>query len=119
MWDILTFSLFQTFNQRNSFKRERFHRRHYSANQQPLETISIGKEADDYSLNVAFKKGCLVMSSFRVAEDSDTILRNVIAYEQCHATITPFTSNYIHFINFLITTDRDVEILAAEGRNIT
>lgn len=56
----------------------------------------------DYSLHVAaFNKGCLVMSSFRAAEDSYTILRNIIAFEHFHAAVKPFTSNYIKFINIL------------------
>ncbi|KAG7589028.1 hypothetical protein ISN44_As07g013450 [Arabidopsis suecica] len=37
------------------------------------------------------------------------------AFEQCHVSLTPFTTNYIHFLNFLITSDRDVEVLSEEG----
>ncbi|CAN8306605.1 unnamed protein product [Cochlearia groenlandica] len=74
------------------------------------------KETDDYySLQVAFNRGCLVMPSFHASEGTDKILRNVIAYEQRHAGLTPFTSNYIHFLNFLITNERDVQVLTEEG----
>lgn len=56
------------------------------------------------------------MSSFRADEASETILRNVIAFEQSHGAVNPFTSNYINFINLLITNERDVEVLTAEGK---
>lgn len=81
-----------------------------------MKSISIRKETDDYSLHVAFKEGCLVMSSFLADEASETILRNVIAFEQSHGAVKPFTSNYINFINLIITNERDVEVLTAEGK---
>ncbi|KAG2301371.1 hypothetical protein Bca52824_030022 [Brassica carinata] len=82
---------------------------------QQMTSVSIGKETDDFSLHVAFEEGVLVMSSFHADEASETILRNVIGFEQSHAAVVPFTSNYINFINFLITNGRDVEVLTAEG----
>ncbi|CAA7025014.1 unnamed protein product [Microthlaspi erraticum] len=90
----------------------------FFGNQQPVDSLPISirkEEEDDYSLHMAFDKGCLVMSSFRADDTSDHILRNVIAYEQCHDGITPFTSNYIHFMNLLITNDKDVLVLTAAG----
>ena len=75
--------------------------------------------SEAFTLCVKFKKGRLVMPSFHANEQSDMILRNVIAFEQCHVSLTPFTTNYKHFLNFLITSDRDVEILSEEGTNIT
>ncbi|CAN6840870.1 unnamed protein product [Brassica oleracea] len=104
---------FKTSNQLKSSERDRSHR----GNLQPMKSISIRKETDDYSLHVAFKEGCLVMSSFLADEASETILRNVIAFEQSHGAVKPFTSNYINFINLIIiiTNERDVEVLTAEG----
>ncbi|CAA7032770.1 unnamed protein product [Microthlaspi erraticum] len=103
---------FKTFSQMENSESDRPHH----GNQQPLESISIRKETDDdYSLRVVFNRGCLVMSYFRAAEDSEIILRNVIAFEQSHAAVKPFTSNYINFLNFLITTEKDVEVLTEEG----
>ncbi|WZZ31343.1 hypothetical protein YC2023_014744 [Brassica napus] len=101
---------FKTPSEWKSSERERSH----SGNLQPMTSISSGKETDDYSLHVSFKEGCLVMSSFRADEASETILRNVIAFEQSHGAVNPFTSNYINFINLLITNERDVEVLTAE-----
>uniref|UniRef100_A0A1J3JJX0 UPF0481 protein n=1 Tax=Noccaea caerulescens TaxID=107243 RepID=A0A1J3JJX0_NOCCA len=103
---------FKTFSQMENSERDRSHH----GTEQPLESIYIRKETDDdYSLRVVFDRDCLVMSCFRAAEDSETILRNVIAFEQCHADVKPFTSNYINFLNFLITTKKDVKVLTAEG----
>ncbi|EFH63256.1 hypothetical protein ARALYDRAFT_315636 [Arabidopsis lyrata subsp. lyrata] len=68
-----------------------------------------------FSLHVEFKKGRLTMLSFRANQWFDMVLRNVIAFEQCHVSLIPFTTNYVHFLNFLITSDRDVEVLSEEG----
>ncbi|XP_024012462.1 putative UPF0481 protein At3g02645 [Eutrema salsugineum] len=106
---------FKAFHLLNSTKLDGINRLFFR-NQEPLDSISIRKEeADNYSLHMEFNKGCLVMSSFRTDDTSDKVLRNVIAYEQCHANVEKFTSNYIHFLNFLITKDKDVELLKKEG----
>ncbi|CAH2069335.1 unnamed protein product [Thlaspi arvense] len=100
----------------NSPTEDRIHRQS-SRNQELLDSLPISvkiNEVDEYSLHMEFEKGCLVMSSFRVDVASDKILRNVVAYEQCHG-LTPFTSNYIRFMNFLITSDGDVDILKKAG----
>ncbi|KAL1215211.1 hypothetical protein V5N11_016978 [Cardamine amara subsp. amara] len=67
------------------------------------------------SLRVEFEKGVLTMPGFHASETSDMVLRNVIAFEQCHVALKPYTSNYIHFLNFLIISDRDVQLLTEEG----
>ncbi|AAD10660.1 Hypothetical protein [Arabidopsis thaliana] len=69
----------------------------------------------EYSLNVSFEEGCLILPSFPADESSNIILRNVIAYEQCHDPENAFTTNYINFMNFLITSDEDVAILTSAG----
>ncbi|CAH2069336.1 unnamed protein product [Thlaspi arvense] len=107
---------FKAFHLLNSSKQDGIQRLFFR-NQQPLDSlpISMRKEVDDYSLHMVFNKGCLVMPSFRTDDTSDIILRNVIAYEQCHADVKPYTSNYINFLNFLITNDKDAEVLTTEG----
>ena len=72
-----------------------------------------------YSLRVSYEKGCLTMPCFHADEGTNVILRNVIAYEQCHDPENAFTTNYIHFMNCLITSDKDVEILTTSGTSIT
>lgn len=84
---------------------------------------SVGVEFEGvghrYSLNVTFEEGCLKMPIFDADEASHVIVRNIIAYEQCHDPENAFTTNYIHFMNCLITSDKDVEILTTSGTNIT
>ncbi|CAE5963236.1 unnamed protein product [Arabidopsis arenosa] len=69
----------------------------------------------EFSLNVSFEEGFLILPSFPADESSNIILRNVIAYEQCHDPENAFTTNYIHFMNFLITSDEDVTLLTSAG----
>ena len=69
------------------------------------------------SLAVSFGGGCLSMPIFPANGSSDIILRNVIAYEQCHDPDNAFTSEYIYLMYSLVTTDKDVELLTASGIN--
>ncbi|KAL1215213.1 hypothetical protein V5N11_016979 [Cardamine amara subsp. amara] len=73
------------------------------------------RTASNLSLRVEFEKGVLTMPGFHANETSEMFLRNVIAFEQCHVALTPYTSNYIRFLNFLIISDRDVQLLTEEG----
>lgn len=73
------------------------------------------ERVEGVSLHVELKKGCLSMPSFWANDRTDMILRNVIAFEQCQHGIIPFTSHYIQFLNALIVSDRDVELLSEKG----
>ncbi|EOA35128.1 hypothetical protein CARUB_v10020252mg [Capsella rubella] len=111
-----------TFRSSNVFDRQEFKGRKYLLISSFIsELIQQQERLERFSLQVTFKKGCLTMPIFHVDETYDMYLRNVIAYEQCHVAVKPLTSNYIHFLNFLITSDRDVQLLTEEGvvRNIT
>ncbi|XP_045792826.1 UPF0481 protein At3g47200-like [Trifolium pratense] len=58
-----------------------------------------------------FVKSKLLMSQFKVSQNKECILRNLIALEQCHYSEQPFICNYVSLIDSLINTQEDVEIL--------
>ncbi|XP_010524424.1 PREDICTED: UPF0481 protein At3g47200 isoform X2 [Tarenaya hassleriana] len=42
-------------------------------------------------------------------------LRNVMAFEQCHYPYTSYVCNYVSFLDFLIDTEKDVDLLIEKG----
>lgn len=58
-----------------------------------------------------FVKSKLKMPQFKVHQNKECVLRNLIALEQCHYSDQPFICNYISLIDDLINTQEDVEFL--------
>uniref|UniRef100_A0A1J3DEF4 UPF0481 protein n=1 Tax=Noccaea caerulescens TaxID=107243 RepID=A0A1J3DEF4_NOCCA len=70
---------------------------------------------DDFSLDVRFENGCLKMPRLVIYDSSETILRNIMALEQCHYPYTAHVSSYVDFLDYLIDTDKDVDLLVEKG----
>ncbi|XP_058084084.1 UPF0481 protein At3g47200-like [Magnolia sinica] len=67
-------------------------------------------------LNVKFSHGVLEITPFLIHDHSDTLFRNLVAFEQCclEAKIHFFTT-YIVFMDFLVNTSNDVALLHHNG----
>ncbi|KAJ0233311.1 hypothetical protein HA466_0282810 [Hirschfeldia incana] len=79
--------------------------------------VKFKRTQDAFLVKVAFdpKKGCLEIARF-VADDSVEItFRNIMALEQCHYPYGAHVCSYIIFLDFLIDTDKDVELLVDKG----
>ncbi|KAG7572641.1 hypothetical protein ISN44_As09g009970 [Arabidopsis suecica] len=70
---------------------------------------------NEYSLYVRFENGCLKMPSLAVDDQEETKLRNIMALEQCHYPYDPHVCNYITFLDYLIDTEKDVDLLVEKG----
>ncbi|XP_049387773.1 UPF0481 protein At3g47200-like isoform X1 [Solanum stenotomum] len=72
---------------------------------------------DDISLfDIKFNNGFMAIPSFQVDDDTETILRNLIAYEQQSCDVEPkYFSDYATFIDYLIDSDKDVNLLRQKG----
>ncbi|XP_007052257.2 PREDICTED: putative UPF0481 protein At3g02645 [Theobroma cacao] len=70
---------------------------------------------DDDLLNVKFEKGVLQIPPFPVVNATETIFRNLMVFEQCHYLGEAFFCSYIQLLNYLIDTDKDVDLLVKEG----
>ncbi|XP_055801370.1 putative UPF0481 protein At3g02645 [Solanum dulcamara] len=68
------------------------------------------------SFDIKFENGLMTIPCFRVEDDTETILRNLIAYEQQssdeHST---YFSDYATFMDHLIDSDKDVNLLRKKG----
>ncbi|XP_031272555.1 UPF0481 protein At3g47200-like [Pistacia vera] len=57
----------------------------------------------------------LQLPCFKVVDGTECVLRNVIALEQCHYPRDTHFCNYIKLMDFLINTEKDVDLLAECG----
>ncbi|KAK7350420.1 hypothetical protein VNO77_09040 [Canavalia gladiata] len=93
--------------------------------------ISFEKIEDRCLLDIRFEKkrffswflclGCLPcckifkarfqVPQLKVDHTTECVLRNIIAFEQCHYPDEPYVCNYVHLIDSLIHTKDDVELL--------
>ncbi|KAH0681059.1 hypothetical protein KY284_022144 [Solanum tuberosum] len=79
--------------------------------------VSFAKVKNITSLfHIKFENGLMTIPCFKVNDDTETFLRNFIAYEQqsFDAERTYF-SNYAVFMDYLIDSDKDVNLLRRKG----
>ncbi|XP_041010655.1 UPF0481 protein At3g47200-like [Juglans microcarpa x Juglans regia] len=73
------------------------------------------KKSDVFSIK--FNNGLMEISPLSIEDHTETYLRNLIAYEQyCHQdNDVNYVYNYVHFMDRLINTPKDVELLRRKG----
>ncbi|MED6147997.1 hypothetical protein PIB30_049036 [Stylosanthes scabra] len=64
------------------------------------------EELSRYTLRIPF---------IRVDDSTEVLWRNLLAFEQCHCIHEAYFTDYITFLDFLINTDKDVDLLIKEG----
>ncbi|RDX78456.1 UPF0481 protein, partial [Mucuna pruriens] len=62
-------------------------------------------------LDLKFHKGVLTMPCFKVHSSTEIFIRNIVAFEQCHHPSSPYITEYIKILDFLINIGKDVSIL--------
>ncbi|XP_031282065.1 uncharacterized protein LOC116140590 [Pistacia vera] len=50
-----------------------------------------------------------------ICDDSESLLRNVMALEQCHYPRDAHVCNYVRLMDYLINTEKDVDLLVGNG----
>ncbi|XP_017974826.1 PREDICTED: UPF0481 protein At3g47200-like [Theobroma cacao] len=86
---------------------------------QPIHSVTRLKEAgvkfvkveSNRILDIKFKNGSLEIPSLLIQETTETILRNLIAYEQCLPNCRPIFTCYAKLLDNLIDTTNDMDIL--------
>ncbi|XP_052114681.1 UPF0481 protein At3g47200-like [Arachis duranensis] len=51
----------------------------------------------------------------RVDDNTEIVLRNLLAFEQCHCVNESYLTDYITVFDYLINTDKDVDLLIKKG----
>ncbi|KAJ6428275.1 hypothetical protein OIU84_023656 [Salix udensis] len=75
--------------------------------------IRFGKQEESYRLfqGVCFEKGMMKIPCLTVVDTTESLFRNLIAYEQCSQRQHLYVTDYIILMDCLINTREDVQIL--------
>ncbi|MCL7033778.1 hypothetical protein MKW94_020745 [Papaver nudicaule] len=66
-------------------------------------------------LDIRFKDGIMEIPPIDIEDQSDTLLRNFIAFEQCCDGQITYMTSYAFFIDSLINSGQDVGVLCKQG----
>ncbi|KDP28580.1 hypothetical protein JCGZ_14351 [Jatropha curcas] len=75
--------------------------------------FKVDKKA--WPLDIKFERGELKMPRFEIEDGTERLIRNLMAFEQCHYPYDPYICDYILILDFLVDTERDVELLIQNG----
>ncbi|VVB15006.1 unnamed protein product [Arabis nemorensis] len=70
---------------------------------------------NQFAMDLRFDNGRLKLPSLWFDEYMESILRNIMALEQCHYPSNARLCNFITFLDFLIDSDEDVDLLFVKG----
>ncbi|KAF7150391.1 hypothetical protein RHSIM_Rhsim02G0196600 [Rhododendron simsii] len=76
--------------------------------------LSIRKGWSDNILDIQYAEGVLKIPQFDSQDDSKIILRNFIAFEMCHCLNDSYIIDYVVFMDSLMDTAQDVDILTQD-----
>ncbi|KAJ9146570.1 hypothetical protein P3X46_028816 [Hevea brasiliensis] len=65
-------------------------------------------------LDIKFKNGILEIPRFRIVDQTEILLRNLQAFEQCHC-LDNYVGDYIAMMAMLVNSANDVELLSQNG----
>nr|XP_004237176.2 putative UPF0481 protein At3g02645 [Solanum lycopersicum]XP_010319348.1 putative UPF0481 protein At3g02645 [Solanum lycopersicum]XP_025886358.1 putative UPF0481 protein At3g02645 [Solanum lycopersicum] len=80
--------------------------------------VKVDKLGDNTNLfnSIKFENGLMKIPSFQVEDDTEILLRNLIAYEQLSYDVMPkYFSDFATFMDYLIDSDKDVTLLRQKG----
>ncbi|XP_021758176.1 UPF0481 protein At3g47200-like [Chenopodium quinoa] len=66
-------------------------------------------------LDIRFVKGVLEIPKIVVTDDTESLFRNIMVFEQCHYYFDSYIIDYFAFLDSLINTPKDVAILVQSG----
>ncbi|XP_052200152.1 UPF0481 protein At3g47200-like isoform X1 [Diospyros lotus] len=66
-------------------------------------------------LELQYVKGVLTMPRLDVSDRTEIHLRNIVAFEQGHYPSETYITDYLKVLDFLVNTDKDVNVLVHKG----
>ncbi|KAG5021011.1 hypothetical protein JHK87_016866 [Glycine soja] len=71
-------------------------------------------ESESCLLKFDFSGRVLKIPQLEVQDWTETLFRNMVALEQCHYPFQTYITDYVDFLDFLVNTNRDVDILVQQ-----
>ncbi|CAL8996917.1 unnamed protein product [Prunus brigantina] len=72
--------------------------------------VKFRPESSNDLLSIQFQSGTLKIPKLEIHDDTELILRNLIAFEQCHCTDN-YLSDYVFLLDKFVNTKWDVDLL--------
>ncbi|KAG4941543.1 hypothetical protein JHK87_045414 [Glycine soja] len=75
--------------------------------------FKVSPKENECLLNLTYSsEGVLTMPILNIADDSEVFFRNIVAFEECHLSDdTNIITQYLKILDFLINTEKDVNVL--------
>ncbi|XP_076889652.1 UPF0481 protein At3g47200-like [Bidens hawaiensis] len=77
--------------------------------------VKIKKAENCQPLDVSFKRRVLKIAPVSMDDYRFTLFRNMVAFEQCHFACRPHVTAYVFFLDRLINSAEDIELLHYSG----
>ncbi|KAK2996097.1 hypothetical protein RJ640_001767 [Escallonia rubra] len=77
--------------------------------------IDFKRGSSDCLLDIRYSSGVLQVPLIRVDDSTEIVLRNLVALEQCLYPYDSYVIDYIYFMDALIDTFKDVDLLTKKG----
>lgn len=77
--------------------------------------VTLKVDKDDKFLNIEFINGVLYIPELMLENHTESQLRNLVAFEQCHYPRESFVVDYVLFLDSLIYDRKDVDVLVNHG----
>ncbi|KAM3714903.1 hypothetical protein ACJW31_01G368300 [Castanea mollissima] len=101
--------------QRLKTKRDEVIEHLYSATQLHEAGVKFRVSRSKCLLELKFTNGELEIPCIRLEDRTETLTRNLLAFEQCHFFEEAYITDYYVILDFLINTTRDVDLLCDKG----
>ncbi|XP_021737825.1 UPF0481 protein At3g47200-like [Chenopodium quinoa] len=82
-----------------------------------LKTLGVKFMASESKtlLDITFSKGVLHIPTLTIQDTTESTLRSIVFFEQCHHFCDSYVIDYLFFLDALIHTQEDVQILVQHG----
>ncbi|KAF2291159.1 hypothetical protein GH714_020423 [Hevea brasiliensis] len=77
--------------------------------------VKFKASSEAWLIDMKFERGVLKMLRFLANDDTERVIRNLMAFEQCYHPNEPLICDYIWILDFLINTEKDVDLLVEKG----
>ncbi|XP_059639003.1 UPF0481 protein At3g47200-like [Cornus florida] len=79
-------------------------------------SFKVDDSPDSSIFDIKFEDGHMKIPNFRVSDETESFLRNIIAYEQHSSSVKRrYFTDYIWFMDMLINSEKDVNVLRQSG----
>jgi len=83
----------------------------YNASQLIEAGLEFNVSPNKSILDLTYENGVLTMPILNIHDVTEVLFRNMMTYEDCHYSATKIISQYVVILDFLINTEKDVDIL--------